>query len=74
MKNNTYLPTAKEQKERERDPKKEVNRGSITVNGNDHTIKPATDFKQVTGSYLERRMPNKDAPAICNNRMYKSLN
>lgn len=40
-------------------------KNAITIIGNDHTIEPAANFKQVTGSYLERRIPNRDAPAIC---------
>lgn len=38
---------------------------SITANGNDHTIKHVANFKHVTGSFFEIRMPNSDAPAIC---------
>lgn len=51
----------------EKNGSKKVNRKPLTANGNDHTIKPAANFRQVTGSCLERRMPNNDAPAICNN-------
>jgi hypothetical protein len=36
------------------------------MTGNDQIIEAAANFKQVTGSYLERRIPNTDAPAICN--------
>lgn len=39
-----------------------------TTIGNDHIIRPAASFKQVTGSYFERRTPKKDAPRICPNR------
>jgi hypothetical protein len=41
-----------------------ASRKEITTMGNEHSIKPAANFKQVTGSNLERRMPNRDAPAI----------
>lgn len=36
-----------------------------TTTGNDHVIKLAASIKHVTGSYLDKKMPNNEAPVTC---------
>ena len=39
-----------------------------TTIGSVHIIRLAASFKHVTGSYVDKRMPKSDAPAICGHK------
>lgn len=41
--------------------------------GSEHIIKLAASFKHITGSYLDNKMPNSDAPAICDYKVMKAI-